>query len=118
MPRVSIITPAYNAAQYLSAAIDSVVAQTYTDWELIIIDDGSTDETRALVHSYLPSLSESLRYLYQSNRGQTAARNTGIKLARGEFIATLDADDLWLPTRLARGLAVMDRSPCVGLVHS
>ncbi len=118
MPRVSIITPTYNAAQYLPAAIDSVLQQTYTDWELIIIDDGSTDNTPSLVRSYLPILGERLRYLYQSNRGQAAARNAGLQVAKGEFVATLDADDLWLPARLARGLAIMDRNPHVGLTHS
>jgi glycosyltransferase involved in cell wall biosynthesis len=118
MPRVSIITPTYNAAKYLPAAIDSVLGQTCTDWELIIVDDGSTDNTRSLVASYLPILGEKLRYLYQSNRGQSAARNAGLQVAKSEFVATLDADDLWLPTRLARGLAIMDRCSHVGLVHS
>jgi glycosyltransferase involved in cell wall biosynthesis len=118
MPRVSIITPAYNAARYLSAAIDSVLGQTYTDWELIIVDDGSTDGTRSLVHARLPSTGDRIRYLYQPNRGQPAARNAGIQVAKGEFIAILDADDMWLPTRLERGVSVMDRSPNAGLVHS
>jgi glycosyltransferase involved in cell wall biosynthesis len=118
MPRVSVLVPAYNAARYLPAAIDSVVCQTYADWELILVDDGSTDETRSVVHSYVATLGMKLRYVYQSNRGLPAARNTGIREAQGEFIAILDADDVWLPTRLARGVAVMDSSPCVGLVHS
>ena len=118
MPRVSIITPAYNAAQYLGAAIQSVIGQTYTDWELIIVDDGSTDNTRALVRSYLGSTGDKLRYLFQSNRGLPAARNKGIQAAKGEFVAILDADDVWLPIRLERGVAVMDRSAQVGLVHS
>src|SRR5882762_3527509 len=104
MTRVSVIVPAYNAARYLRAAIDSVVSQTYADWELILIDDGSTDETRSVVHSYVATLGMKLRYVYQSNRGLPAARNTGIQWAQGEFIAILDADDVWLPARLARGV--------------
>jgi glycosyltransferase involved in cell wall biosynthesis len=118
MPRVSVIVPAYNTARYLRAAIDSVLNQTYDDWELIIIDDGSTDETRSVVHSYVPTLGVKLRYLYQSNRGLPAARNTGIQEAEGEFIAILDADDVWLSARLSRGVAVLDGNPDVGLVHS
>lgn len=118
MPRVSVIVPAYNAARYLSAAIDSVVGQTYADWELIIVDDGSTDNTRFVVQSYIPTLGDRLRYFWQANRGLPAARNAGIRKARGEFIGILDADDVWLPTRLARGITVMDSSPRVGLVHS
>lgn len=118
MARVSIIVPAYNAARYLPAAISSVLSQTYADWELIVIDDGSTDETRSVVHSYSPKLGAKLRYLHQSNRGVSAARNRGIREAQGEFVALLDADDVWLPTRLARGVALLDSSPRVGLVHS
>jgi len=118
MPRVSVIVPAYNAARYLPFAIDSVVSQAYGDWELIIVDDGSTDETRWVVHSYASTLGMKLRYVYQPNRGLPAARNTGIQWAQGEFIAILDADDVWLPARLARGVAVMDSIPNAGLVHS
>lgn len=118
MPRVSIIVPAYNAAHYLPFAIDSVIAQTYTDWEIVIIDDGSTDNTRALVDSYRPILRDKLQYVYQSNRGLPAARNAGILAARGEFIALLDADDVWLPIRLERGVSAMDADPSTGLVHA
>jgi len=118
MPRVSVIVPAYNAARYLRAAIESVRSQTYDDWELIIIDDGSTDDTRLVAQSYAAVLGMKLRYVYQPNRGLPAARNTGIRQARGEFIAILDADDVWLPARLERGVALIDRSPRIGLVHS
>jgi glycosyltransferase involved in cell wall biosynthesis len=118
MPRVSIIVPAYNAAVYLSYAIDSVLAQTYPGWEIVIVDDGSTDNTREVVDSYRPKLQGKLQYIHQPNRGLPAARNTGIRAARGEFIALLDADDVWLPHRLARGLAVLDAHPETGLVHA
>jgi glycosyltransferase involved in cell wall biosynthesis len=118
MPRVSAIVPAYNAARYLKATIESVRSQTYDDWELIVVDDGSTDDTRLVVQSYAPALGMKLRYIYQPNRGLPAARNTAIREARGEFIGILDADDVWLPARLERGVALMDRSPEVGLVHA
>jgi glycosyltransferase involved in cell wall biosynthesis len=118
MPRVSVIIPAYNAARYLTAAIDSVVKQTYKDWEIIVIDDGSIDETRSIAQSYKARLGSRLQYVYQSNRGQPAARNVGIRMAQGEFIAILDADDIWLPDRLSRGVAVLEGDLRVGLVHS
>jgi glycosyltransferase involved in cell wall biosynthesis len=117
-PRVSVIVPAYNAAVYLPYAIDSVLSQTYPDWEIVIVDDGSTDNTRSVVDSYRARLRERLQYIYQPNRGLSAARNVGIKASRGEFIAMLDADDVWLPHRLARGIAVLDADPKTGLVHA
>ena len=118
MPRVSVIVPAYNAAVYLPYAIDSVLAQTYLDWEIVIVDDGSTDHTRAVVDSYRPQLHDKLQYIHQPNRGVSAARNNGIRAARGEFIALLDADDVWLPHHLERGVQAMDADPAAGLVHA
>src|ERR1700691_732220 len=103
-PRISVVVPAYNAAVYLPHAIDSVLAQTYPDWEIVIVDDGSTDNTCAVVDSYRPTLQDKLQYIHQPNRGVSAARNTGIRAARGQFIALLDGDDVWLPHRLERGL--------------
>jgi glycosyltransferase involved in cell wall biosynthesis len=117
-PRVSIIVPAYNAAAYLPYAIDSVLAQTYQDWEIVIVDDGSTDNTRAVVDAYRSRLRDRLQYIFQPNRGVSAARNHGIRAARGEFIALLDADDVWLPQRLELGVNALDADPAVGLVHS
>jgi glycosyltransferase involved in cell wall biosynthesis len=108
MPRVSVIVPAYNAARYLPTSISSVISQTYDQWELVIVDDGSTDETRELVSSYAAQLGDKLRYVYQPNRGLLAARNTGIRNSRGDLIALLDADDIWLPTRLERSVAAQD----------
>jgi len=116
--RVSVIVPAYNAAVYLPHAIDSVLAQTYPNWEIVIVDDGSADDTRAVADSYRSKLQDKLQYIYQPNRGLPAARNAGIRAARGEFIALLDADDVWLPHRLERGIAVMDADPGAGLVHA
>lgn len=92
MPRVSVTIPACNQAHYLAYALQSVVSQTYNDWEAIIVDDGSTDGTCSVVESFVDSR---IRYIYQENQGLSAARNTGIRTARGEFLAFLDADDGW-----------------------
>jgi glycosyltransferase involved in cell wall biosynthesis len=117
MPRVSVILPSYNTCSYLPGALDSVIAQTYTDWEIVLVDDGSTDNTRAVADEYARRLSDRLHYIYQPNKGLPAARNTAIRNARGELFALLDADDTWLPDRLMEGVAAMDRDPQVGLVH-
>ena len=115
MPRVSIIIPTYNQASLLREAIDSVVNQTFTDFELIIVDDGSADETEEVVHSMTDSR---LRYLKQPNKGPCAARNTGIQAATGDFVAFLDHDDLFLPEKISLQMAVIDNDPSVGLVYS
>lgn len=116
-PRVTVIIPAYNAARYLPDALSSVLRQTFADWEVIVVDDGSTDDTRSLVHSSMRPFDGRLKYIYQDNRGVAAARNAGIQSARGELIALLDADDVWLPHRLEKGIALLDSDPSIGLVH-
>lgn len=93
----SVVIPAYNAAAYIHNAIGSVLSQTVTDLEILVIDDGSTDRTREVVGAIGD---ERIRYIYQPNGGVSAARNTGIRNARGEFIFFLDADDLWRPNHL------------------
>jgi glycosyltransferase involved in cell wall biosynthesis len=118
MPRVSVIVPAYNAAQYLPASLDSVIAQTYRDWEVIVVDDGSSDNTQTVLASYRARLNDKIRCIHQANRGPSAARNAGIRTARGEVIAMLDADDIWLPSRLERSVQELDRDANVGLVHA
>lgn len=112
-PRVSIIIPTYNCAQYIVQTIKSVFAQSYKDYELIIIDDGSTDNTRDILAPYL----DRLIYLYQANQGESVARNVGIQRARGEYIAFLDSDDWWLPGKLAKQVAAMDTHPDVVLTY-
>ena len=105
-PLVSVIMPAYNAAATIAEAIESVVAQSYPDWELIVVDDGSTDASAAIVAGLgLPP--EKLRLIRQANAGVAAARNRAIEEAHGELIAFLDADDIWEPARLEVEVPVM-----------
>src|ERR1051325_4147820 len=97
--RVSIIMPAYNAGRYVEEAIRSVVGQSYADWELIVVDDGSTDETANIVRAYTAT-DNRVRYLHQENGRQGKARNTGVANSTGSLVAFLDADDLWLSEKL------------------
>jgi len=107
MPRVSIIIPTFNRKDYIQEAIDSVLAQTYTDYEVIVIDDGSDDATgEALKTRY----GDRIHYIWQENQGESAARNHGIGIARGEYIALLDSDDLWLPEKLAKQVDLFDKN--------
>lgn len=117
MPKVDIIIPAYNAARYLPAAIESVIGQTYEDWRILLIDDGSTDDTAEVVAPYVARLDEKMKYIRQANAGLPAARNTAIRNSSAEYLALLDADDVWLPHRLAESVACMDRSPSIGLSY-
>jgi teichuronic acid biosynthesis glycosyltransferase TuaG len=96
---VSIIMPAYNAAEYIAESIESVQAQTYPGWELLVVDDGSTDNTKDIVRNYANKDSR-IKYIYQENGRQGKARNNGIRNSNGAYLAFLDADDLWLPKKL------------------
>ena len=114
VPRVSVIIPTYNRAHYLGAAIDSVLGQTSTDTEVIVVDDGSTDQTRAVLEQY----GSRVRPLYQEHCGLIAAvRNRGLREARGEYVAFLDSDDLWLPTLLETQVAALEQRPEWGMVY-
>jgi glycosyltransferase involved in cell wall biosynthesis len=106
-PTVSVIIPAYNQGRYLGAAIESALAQTYRNFEILVIDDGSTDDTRAVADQF----GDRLRYIRQNNQGLAAARNTGIRSAAGQYIALLDSDDEWLPTYLATMVDLAYASP-------
>lgn len=106
-PAVSVIIPTYNRAWCLREAVDSVQGQEFRGFELIVVDDGSTDETPRL----LQECGGSIRVLRQMNRGVSAARNAGVAAARGEWIAFLDSDDIWLPSKLARQVAFFSRNP-------
>ncbi|NOT69151.1 MAG: glycosyltransferase [Methylophilaceae bacterium] len=110
--RVSVVIPSYNAARFLPEAIDSVRKQTLAVHEIIIMDDGSTDDTEQVVQS----LGDGILYIRQKNAGVSAARNRGIDAATGEIIAFLDADDVWLPEKIERQLQVFQDHPDVALV--
>lgn len=114
-PLVSVIVPAYNVADYIGDALNSVLAQTFTDFEIIVVNDGSPD-TEALEKVLAPYLSR-IVYLKQENRGVSAARNTGIKAARGELIAFLDGDDTWLPHYLEVQVSRIQADPAIDVLY-
>src|SRR5438105_6334686 len=122
MPKVDVIIPAFNAAKYLAEAIESVISQTFADWRIVLVDDGSTDHTRQVVDPYFSRLGEKILYIQQENRGLPAARNAAIRASASEFLALLDADDIWLPCRLSESLKTLAERPqaglCYGLVAS
>ncbi len=104
-PKVTVIVPCYNHAHFLPDAIHSILGQTFVDWEAIIVDDGSTDNTQEVAAQFTDPR---IRYIYQENRGLSAARNTGLRNARGEFIALLDADDMWEPEFLEISVRMLE----------
>tara|TARA_B100000949_G_C14277667_1_gene450301 strand:- start:446 stop:1378 length:933 start_codon:yes stop_codon:yes gene_type:complete len=116
-PFVSIVMPAYNCGETITASIASVQSQTCADWELIIIDDGSSDQTADLVRA-LAREDSRLRLFTQPNSGPSRARNNGIRLANGQYVAFLDADDLWAPERLRGMLNAFDANPAAGVLFS
>ncbi|MEY2876335.1 MAG: hypothetical protein RLZZ373_3706, partial [Pseudomonadota bacterium] len=107
MPEVSIILPTFNRVDVIGRAVSSVLRQTFHDWELIVVDDGSTDGTRAR----LEGLDPRLRYIGQANQGVYVARNTGLQAARGRYVTFLDSDDEWLPHFLALTTAFLRAHP-------
>lgn len=118
MPKVSIITPAYNGAKYIAETIDSVRKQTFQDWEMIIVDDGSVDDTKAVVQRFQEQHPEKIKYFYQTNGGSGKARNTGIRMTTGEFVAFLDADDIWMPQKLEKQMSFFKNNPDIDLVYT
>lgn len=120
-PRVTTIIIFYNTGRaFLQEAIDSVFAQTYEDWELLLVDDGTTDGTDAVAREYAGAHPDQVRYLHHpghTNRGMSVTRNLGIEHAQGEYVAFLDADDVWLPTILADQVAILDREPEAQMVY-
>ena len=114
-PLVSVIIPAFNAAGYVVAALESVFAQSFTDFEIVLVNDGSAD-TEPLEQAIRPYLSR-ITYLKQENRGPSAARNLGIRQARGEWLAFLDSDDAWLPHYLAEQLEFLRSDPALDMVY-
>jgi glycosyltransferase involved in cell wall biosynthesis len=112
--KVSVIIPTYNAAQFVTAAIDSVLAQTFQDVEILVVDDGSTDDTKNTLAKY----GDRIEYLYKQNGGVAKARNYAIERAQGEYVAFLDADDLWLPEKLAKQIALFESRRKIGLCYT
>ena len=113
----SIIIPAYNAERFIDETIDSVIQQTYTNWELIIVNDGSTDSTKEILEKKV-STDKRISIIHQKNMGVSVARNNGIKNAKGEFIAILDADDVWLKDNLKEKILLLTSDPTLGFVFS
>ena len=115
MPHVSVIMPVFNMERYVASAISSVLAQTYADFELLIVDDGATDGSVAICEQFTDPR---ITILHQRNRGLAAARNLGLRRSQGEYIGFLDADDLWAPSKLARHVAHFTSQPEVGVSYS
>ena len=112
MSMVSVVIPTFNRRDYITIALDSVLAQTYKDYEIVVIDDGSSDDTQEVLKSY----QDSIRYFYQENRGISGARNRGIRESRGYYIALLDSDDYWLPDKLKCQVDRIREEPECGMV--
>ena len=113
-PRVSVVIPTFNRAHLVGATIDSVLAQDYRDVEIIVVDDGSTDDTPAVLARY----GDRIRTVRHPNRGMNPSRNVGLELARGEFVALLDSDDVWLPFKLSLQVELLERFPAAGFTFS
>lgn len=116
MPQVSVVIPAYNAMTYLPITLDSVLRQTYSDFEVLIVDDGSIDQIKTWVAQDVTD--PRVKLISQVNQGLSAARNTGIANARGNYIAFVDADDVWTETKLEEQVRCLEADPSVGLVYS
>ncbi len=115
MPTVSVIVPTYNTIAYLPDAIESILQQTFEDFEILLVNDGSTDSTAEWAKKITDPR---VRYIEQNNQGLSAARNTGLDLAQGRYVAFLDADDVWEPTKLDKQVALLETNPDIGMVHS
>lgn len=106
LPSISVIIPTFNREKYLGEAIESILEQDYQPIEIIVVDDGSTDNTKALISTF-----PTVKYVYQENSGQAAARNQGIAISKGEYLAFLDSDDLWIPGKLHSQMNYMQNHP-------
>jgi glycosyltransferase involved in cell wall biosynthesis len=115
-PLVSVVIATYNMSEYLPLAVRSALDQTYQNIEVLIVDDGSTDDTRKVVQPLLDD--PRVRYLFQENKGQAAAKNHGIRESRGDYVAFLDADDMWAPEKLQLQIPLFLRTESVGVVYS
>jgi glycosyltransferase involved in cell wall biosynthesis len=118
MATIDILIPAYNAAHFLPTALASAEAQTFPDWRILLVDDGSTDSTPSAIAPFRDRLGPKLLYLHQPNKGLPAARNTAIRHATADFLALLDADDAWLPNRLAASVQAFTTNPDAALAYA
>jgi len=115
MPKISVIIPTYNSIRFLPNTLDSVLRQTFSEFEVLVINDGSTDNTA----EWISSLTDSrVKLINQENQGCATARNTGILAAKGQYIAFLDSDDLWEPTKLEKQVKCLEENPDIGLVYT
>ena len=114
-PKFSVIIPSFNGGKFISTAITSVLEQTYPAFEIIVVDDGSTDNTKEIVEL---NFNKKIKYIYQKNQGVAAARNLGAKIARGDWLAFLDADDWYLPNRLADHARLIKNNKGIDFVTS
>lgn len=117
LPLISIIIPAYNAEKYIEASILSVLNQTYVNWELIIVNDGSTDRTQAIAEEF-SSRDKRIKVINQQNKRLAAARNTGIKNSTGQWVAFLDADDIWFPSKLEKQVKISEKVPYIDILYT
>jgi glycosyltransferase involved in cell wall biosynthesis len=117
MAKFDIVVPAYNAERYLAAALEGVLAQTCEDWRILLVNDGSTDHTAEIAASYQARIGEKMLVISQPNAGLPAARNAALHVATAEYIAILDADDIWFPCRLAESLKSLEQRPQAGLSY-
>ena len=119
-PLVSAIVIFLNAERFLEEAIESIFSQTYGNWELMLVDDGSSDGSTAIAQRHAAALPSRVRYLEHpghANRGMSASRNLGIRESRGDYVALLDADDVWLPYKLEEQVAILESQPSAGMVY-
>lgn len=112
-PLISIIITCFNREKYINEAIDSALRQTYSNYEIVFIDDGSTDDSASIAKSY----GNQVRYFHQENKGASAAKNAGVLVSQGEFISFLDSDDLWSPDKLQRQMAHLSEFTEIDILH-
>lgn len=121
-PKVSVVIPAYNSSPFIAATLRSALDQTYDNYEIIVVDDGSTDDTLQVVNSFVSSscdlVGKPIRILSKSNGGPASARNLAIRNSTGKYIAFLDGDDMWMPDKLAEQVEFLERHPEVGMVYA
>src|SRR5439155_11608891 len=114
-PKISVVMPAYNAGAYLRDAVNSILDQTFRDFEFIIVNDGSSDDTALILQEY-EKIDSRVRVFHQENQGMIAALNRGCRMARGKYIARMDADDISFPRRFEKQLEYIERHPQIGML--